>query len=116
LVVVAGNAGAVRHKIAQADAGAPTHLQDTRATGFVEADMFRNAALSALLVSTMTLAVVGQIGAQTSAAQNAAERAYRPSFGESMTTANQPRRVERGLDGQEMLLALAARASHSHGG
>jgi hypothetical protein len=94
LVVVAAIAGAVRRKIAQADARTPTHLQDTRATGFVEADMFRNTALSALLASTMTLAVVGQIGAQTSVAQNAAARAC----------------------GHETVLALAARASHSHGG
>jgi hypothetical protein len=72
--------------------------------------MFRKTALSALFAASMTLAVVGQMGAEISLVQNIEARAHHPSFGGLMTEANRPHYVKLG---QETRWALAARASHS---
>ena len=60
-------------------------------------DMLRIAMLLALCAGTMAIAVLGEVRAQASADQ----QAYRPSFGDLMTTAVQPRHIKLGLAGQE---------------
>jgi hypothetical protein len=64
--------------------------------------MLRKSALWALLAGTMTLSGVGSLLAQVPAeSQGTAPAIYRPSFGDLMTTAIQPRHVKLGLAGQE---------------
>jgi hypothetical protein len=64
--------------------------------------MFRKSALWALLAGMMTLLGVGSLLAQVPArSQGTAPPVYRPSFGDLMTTAIQPRHVKLGLAGQE---------------
>src|SRR5262249_57280029 len=67
-------------------------------------DMVRIATLLALCAGTMTVAVLGEVRAQASADQ----QAYRPSFGDLMTTAVQPRHIKLGLAGQERNWPYAA--------
>jgi hypothetical protein len=56
----------------------------------------------ALLAGAMTLALFDLGNAQTSASSEAAlPEAYRPSFGDLMTIAIQPRHTKLGLAGQE---------------
>jgi cytochrome c553 len=65
-------------------------------------DMFSKSALWALLAATLTLSCVGSLLAQVPGeAQGTAPPVYRPSFGDLMTTAIQPRHVKLGLAGQE---------------
>src|SRR5262249_38292215 len=69
-------------------------------------DMVRIATLLALCAGTMTVAVLGEVRAQASADQ----QAYRPNFGDLMTTAVQPRHIKLGLAGQERNWPYAAYA------
>ena len=63
----------------------------------------------ALVAGAMTLAALNLGNAQTSSSPEAATPpAYRPSFGDLMTTAVQPRHVKLGLAGQEKNWAYAA--------
>src|SRR5260370_7677270 len=63
----------------------------------------------ALLAGAMTLALFDLGNAQTSASSEAAlPEAYRPSFGDLMTIAIQPRHTKLGLAGQERNWTYAA--------
>ena len=71
--------------------------------------MFRIGMPLALLAGAMTLALVDLGNAQTSASSEAAQpEAYRPSFGDLMTIAIQPRHIKLGLAGQEKNWTYAA--------
>jgi hypothetical protein len=62
-----------------------------------------------LLAGAMTLALVDLANAQASASSEAAQpEAYRPSFGDLMTIATQPRHIKLGLAGQERNWTYAA--------
>ena len=71
--------------------------------------MFRIGMPLALLAGAMTLALVDLSNTQTSASSEAAQpKAYRPSFGDLMTIAIQPRHIKLGLAGQERNWTYAA--------
>jgi hypothetical protein len=71
--------------------------------------LFRIAMPLALLAGAMTLAVLNVGNAQTSASSEAAPvEVYRPSFGDLMTIAIQPRHTKLGLAGRERNWAYAA--------
>jgi hypothetical protein len=71
--------------------------------------VFRMGMPLALLAGAMTLTLFDLGNAQTSASSEAAPpEAYRPSFGDLMTIAIQPRHTKLGLAGQERNWAYAA--------
>jgi len=71
--------------------------------------LFRIGMPLALLAGAMTLALFDLGNAQTSASSEAAlPEAYRPSFGDLMTIAVQPRHTKLGLAGQERNWTYAA--------
>jgi len=66
--------------------------------------LFRIGMPLALLAGAITLTLVDLGNAQTSASSEAAQpEAYRPSFGDLMTIAIQPRHIKLGLAGQEKI-------------
>ena len=71
--------------------------------------MFRIGMSLALLAGAITLAVLNLGNAQTPASPEATTpQAYRPSFGDLMTIAVQPRHIKLGLAGQERNWTYAA--------